>query len=483
MNRSSDFLGALAERAREQDSGILTVVRGKQRRLFCLREGRTLFVASNVLEEQLTAQLIEDGALEEGAAESLLAEARERKMQAVRLLRESGLWEDNTLRAAMARWIIRMAIDTLSWKDADASWRRGTPDLKDEITLPVEPIDLFRAVSTDTSVSIARIRGRLSPLNRHFSWTKASKQGGKTGPFDPAERYLLSVADGTRSAEQAVRQSGLNEESAWRALHTLVLAGWVEFKQVAREQVSAELEAFVVPRTGAALDDWLLQTASDNHYEVLKVESHATRDRIRLRYYAIAREMHPDRFRAAGMDTLVDRVEICFGRITEAYNTLDDSERRKEYDRELAEMSSKSERTPDDSASVAEQNHSHGKALVDRKRYQDALPFLKNAVEMSPDNPVFVLDYAETLVRNPRARAEAEQQLLRVLELDPTNARPLLLLGRLYQRSGHAEQAVSVLQEALRWDPNFTEASLSLNELGTIDAPRFSREGYRAVYD
>jgi curved DNA-binding protein CbpA len=483
MNRSSDFLDTLADRTRKQDSGILTVVRGKQRRLFCLRDGRVIFVASNVLEEQLTAQLIEDGTLQESAVESLLADARKKKMQAVRLLRESGLWEDSTLCAAMARWIIRMSIDTLSWKDPDASWRRGTPDLKDEITVPVDPIDLLRAVSTDTSISISRIRGRLSPLNRRFSWTEASKQGGKTGPLDPAERYLLSVADGTLSAEQAVRQSGLNEESAWRALHTLVLAGWVEFKQIARERGSTELDTFVVPRTEVDLDDWLLQTASDNHYEVLQLESHATRDQIRSRYYAIAREMHPDRFRAAGMETLVDRVEICFGRITEAYNTLDDAERRTEYDRELAEMSSKSEHAPDDSASVAEQNHSHGKALMDRKRYQDALPFLKNAVEMSPTNRVYVSDYAETLIRNPRARAEAEKQLLRLLELDPTNARPLLLLGRLYQRSGHAEQAASVLQEALRWDPNFTEASMTLNELGTIDAPRFSREGHRPVYN
>ncbi len=482
MSRGLDFLGKLAERARAEDSGILTVVRGKQRRLFCLREGKVIFVASNVLEEQLTTQLVEDGTLDTEAAESLLVEARKRKVQAARLLRESDTLEENTLFTAMARWIIRMTIETLPWSDAELTWKRGTPNLENEITIPVEPVDLFHAVSNSDSISLAHVRGRLSPLNRQFSWTSAAREGDGAQAFDPAERYLLSVADGTNSAEQAVHRSGPDEEAGWRALHTLVLAGLVEFKQVQREQVSAELESFVVPRTELALDDWLLQTASDNHYEILKVESRSTRDRIRLRYYAIAREMHPDRFRATGLENLVDRVEICFGRITEAYNTLDDPDRRKEYDRELEEMASKSQRAPDDSASVALQNHSHGKALADRKRYQDALPFLKNAVEMEPDNPLFVFDYAETLVRNPRARAEAEQQLLRVLELDPADARPLLLLGRLYQRSGHDEQAVSVLQEALRWDPNYTDAGLLLQELGPLDAPRFTREGYRAVY-
>ncbi len=62
--------------------------------------------------------------------------------------------------------------------------------------------------------------------------------------------------------------------------------------------------------------------SADTHYEVLGVEADATQDDIKAAYRRLSRQVHPDQ---GGSGAL-------FRRVTEAYETLSDPERRKAYD-------------------------------------------------------------------------------------------------------------------------------------------------------
>ena len=64
-------------------------------------------------------------------------------------------------------------------------------------------------------------------------------------------------------------------------------------------------------------------------------------------------------------------------------------------------------------------------------------------------------------------RKEAEQHLLKSIELDGMQAEPYLALGKLYISVNLPRRAETQLQEALRWDPENSEAQKLLRELGT----------------
>ena len=56
----------LAEQARDGTSGIFTASSGKLKRLFCLRDGRIAYAASNLIEEQFDEILVRDKLLQPG---------------------------------------------------------------------------------------------------------------------------------------------------------------------------------------------------------------------------------------------------------------------------------------------------------------------------------------------------------------------------------------------------------------------------------
>ena len=62
----------LAEQVRTAATGIFSATSGKLKRLFCLREGRIIFVASNMIEEQFEEVDAIEGNLDTLLARSLM---------------------------------------------------------------------------------------------------------------------------------------------------------------------------------------------------------------------------------------------------------------------------------------------------------------------------------------------------------------------------------------------------------------------------
>ena len=96
-----------------------------------------------------------------------------------------------------------------------------------------------------------------------------------------------------------------------------------------------------------------------DYYEVLEIDSSATDEEIRRAYRRLALRWHPDKC----LPEQRSEAEIQFKRIAEAYDCLQDPERRAYYDRygeigrsvELSEdMSSSQQRKTFDSAQVSQ---------------------------------------------------------------------------------------------------------------------------------
>ena len=76
------------------------------------------------------------------------------------------------------------------------------------------------------------------------------------------------------------------------------------------------------------------------HYELLDVPQTATKKEIKDAYYRLASEYHPDRYFRKDLGSFKQKMELVFGRITEAHDTLTRKQPREEYDAYLKTLQS-----------------------------------------------------------------------------------------------------------------------------------------------
>lgn len=196
-------------------------------------------------------------------------------------------------------------------------------------------------------------------------------------------------------------------------------------------------------------------------FEALGVTPESTADEVKEAYFALAKVWHPDRLppELTGVRTEVNTV---FARMSLAYQTLIDANRRKAYVTELA-----SQQDPEEQAQVA-------RVLDAASEFQKAEVMLKKgdlaiaeelalrAVKADPQNP----DY-DTLLAWVRAikPGTGHQEitlcvgvLSDVLRQHPDHQRALWYRGNLLKRIGNEDLAVDDFRKLLKLKPNSVDA-------------------------
>jgi tetratricopeptide (TPR) repeat protein len=114
---------------------------------------------------------------------------------------------------------------------------------------------------------------------------------------------------------------------------------------------------------------------------------------------------------------------------------------------------------------TANLNFQHAIARYQSGDLPGAIELMMNAVQMAPDNAFFHDQLATMLAINPRRRKEAENHLLRAIELEPQNPEWLIHLGLLYKTIGFSARAEAQFKKALSLDSNNQTARKELRAL------------------
>lgn len=107
-----------------------------------------------------------------------------------------------------------------------------------------------------------------------------------------------------------------------------------------------------------------------------------------------------------------------------------------------------------------------GQGAFARGALNDAIEQFRGAVEAVPDQQVYRINLAMTLLRAGRAE-KGEAELRRVLEIEPTSPDAHYYLGVLAEGLQESEAAEQHFAEALRWDPRHTRSLTRLAALLT----------------
>jgi tetratricopeptide (TPR) repeat protein len=447
----------LADAARRGSSGLLTARRGKLRRLICLRNGRLVHVASNVLEEQLEALLAKRGLLRAEELADLRKEAASGGAKPGTLLLRGSRIAPKTLYDLAVERTRELLHSTLEWQDGEFAFAAGRPQLEGELTvdLPLLPLLYEHAHGRPLDVVRAHLASSDARSIRTEHAAALQRDLGLEGPT----RGLLEMCDGFLGNADVLSRIGDARGAASRALYALHVVGALRF--AAKDEVPRGETVEAVTRE--ELLARLVYLDEGDHYAILGLNPQSPPEQVREAYYFLARRYHPDRYRAGELQDLLPQIEAFFTRVTEAYNILADPAQRRQYDEDVSVRSTAKPAEPQqDKAYLARQNYARGKLLVERKQLHEAVRFLENAIELDPLKPEYHLELGRLLARNPRRRDDAERLLVTAVERNPALLEGYRALAELLSRAGRLEEAAQRWEELLRWDPQDADALAAL---------------------
>lgn len=182
-----------------------------------------------------------------------------------------------------------------------------------------------------------------------------------------------------------------------------------------------------------------------DYYAVLGVAQNATSKQIRLRFLDLARERHPDRFQGDQKE----KAESDFQSITEAFNILMDSERRRQVDSQLAVSSA--DGVQSHSSEAARVYVSRGVKSLKSGELSQAIDNFEMATREDPENASGWFHLSSAYAQRPGGKIRAREAIAKACQIDSMNAVYLKAAGKAFDEAGIHAQAAKYYKEALDW--------------------------------
>jgi hypothetical protein len=453
----------LADHASAGGSGILRANRGKLRRLFCLRQGWLVFVASNLLEEQFDEYLVRSGTMSAGDRSEITVASKAKKKSVIAIALERRILSWSAVERGMEGMITNLLSSSLEWPDGSFTFEPGIPALEGEVTVKLSPIPMILRHVRTYPTSLDAVRVRIGPPDFKPATTAAGQR--VVSGIEPNEvmEHLLDHCDGESTVADLLARSPADENDTLRTLYGFLMLGVVDESGVKTATVrrARTQKALTEAEVRAVLE----RIDAPDLYAVLGVDRGASLDQIRRAYYGLARRYHPDHLRAGELRGYLEAMEQYFTRVTEAYNTLTHLDLRREYDDQLFAGKADQGQVEEQAAVLAHENFLRARVLIAKKKRADAVKFLENAIQIDPSKSIYHLELGKLLSGNPRRRDEAEQHLIQAKTIDPSSAEAYVSLGHLHAKRGQTDRAIAMYREALRWQADHVEARERLAEL------------------
>jgi len=296
--------------------------------------------------------------------------------------------------------------------------------------------------------------------------------------LDESEQLLLAAISKAVSAKDLLSQGGLSKPKAARALYALLVLGVIVC--VAPSPAAKQEQAIPIPQPEspeppseeqeilkqfeAEIRSFLELAGKATHYELLGVTAQSSPVQIKQSFHRLARRFHPDHH--MGRSEWVGLLQDLMGRLTEAYKTLADDEKRARYDKQLAERGAFSlgqgkteiQETLDECLTQAKQ-------CLGAHNFKGSIMWLRKCVEIAPDVAKYHAILARSLAAVQQYRQEAVKHFEKALELDAWNTSTYFQFAELYEVMQLPWRAVPLYRKILEIDPEHSKAMDRLQQL------------------
>jgi curved DNA-binding protein CbpA len=195
-------------------------------------------------------------------------------------------------------------------------------------------------------------------------------------------------------------------------------------------------------------------TELKDYYSILGVDRLASEAEIKQAYRKLAMKHHPDKNPEESKDGIAN---AAFQDINEAYHTLIDKTRRTQYNKALSEKAAgvQAHTVQDNQADMA---YRHGVEAYKANQFKRAVEYFRAAAKLNPKKAIYYDRLGIAIIKAGGPLEEAKMYCDKAIQMEMYNAEHYLSLGIIYQLAGMPEKAKEQYKEALKWDPNNTQA-------------------------
>jgi curved DNA-binding protein CbpA len=461
-------------------TGKLQLVLGQLERQLFFDGGQLVFAASSDPQDSLGDMMLRERALTQSEFEeaSALMQTGQRFGSAIT---EMGLYSVREVAAWVQRQLIQITASVLDYPACRYYFFQTLEkNVVPEIAIPV-PLGklLLEAVRRAQDLP-------LEPLAEDGElWVEVSPDPMlrfQAAELDEPERLLLGGVTGTVCAKEFLAQSGLGKDKAAHALYALLVLGIVVRvpqgaatveQPAAPSAATAPLPEPAAPRSEEAenqkqfeeeMRKLLELTEKATYYEMLGVTATSPPAEVKQSFHRLARKFHPDHH--MGQSEWIGVLQELMSRLTAAYKTLVDEEKRARYDQQLVSRGAFTlGQDKTESQQTVDECLGRAKDSLRAHNFAGSILWLRKCVEIAPDVAEYHAMLARSLAAVPQYRQEAICHFEKAIELDAWSTSVYLQFAELFEVMRLPWRAVPLYRKILEIDPAHRKASARLQEL------------------
>ncbi len=199
------------------------------------------------------------------------------------------------------------------------------------------------------------------------------------------------------------------------------------------------------------------------YYDILEVQRDASIHDIKKAYLQMVKHYHPDKYHSVPDNTLKEKLAKVSPFLNKAYDTLSNEAKRAEYDKTRFRMAQG--RTLDNDSIKPENQFRIGLDEFKKGNFQGSAELFSRAARLNPEKATYWGHLSLALSKIPRRKKEAEEAMLKAIEVDPYNVNYYMHLGIFYLNSGLRQRAIRQFETVLTLDSTNTKAHRELEKL------------------
>lgn len=473
---------------RQGFDGLLVLSRHRNEKRFSFERGAPVLAESNLASETLGAQLVDKGVLDRSAYERVCRHMKDKGCREGVAMLALELIGPKDLFLALKDQVRRRMVDCFGWPDGRFRIEPGSSRGQDAQAFRCDPLALAQE-GLEVHWTIERMaEGFASRLDRFVVPRDAFSKAVRRLKLSPEHAERIAALDGSRSLGAALGPA-FSTPRTLAALWVLDALGALEYRDVAVETKSAsggfdlDVEIAIEPTAGSAaasaspdraasaaaaravpeagdghaalrseIEKLRASLGEIDHYQILGIDPGAKPAAVKKAYFKAAKQYHPDTLARLGLEDLRHDASEVFARIAEAFEVLTDPDQRKDYDARL-----RGELTEADARRLAraETSYRKGEILLRMGDFVGALDYLRPAVEIWPDEPVYRSALGWALYKQPKSDpAAARPHLSEAVRLGPDDATAHMRLGMVLRAVGETAQAERMIATARSLQPD-----------------------------
>jgi hypothetical protein len=457
---------------RSKKTGILPIENGVFKSVY-IKNGDLVFSASKHEGDSLGSMLMREGRITSEQYSSAFTEMKEIRQRLGSVLVRLGYLSPQELVHAVRRQVEEIILSLFPLEEGRFSFQESSLPADEVITLKLSAANLIYQ-GIKRLDNIQRIQSELPSMDTILCFSPDPLDLFQNLHLDAAGKKIISCIDGSTTMKDVISLAGLDIPGAIRTILALLSIRMIETKNTRSSSIDTpgnDLEELLREATKETVDPGLKDMIDTMHrryetlgyYGVLGVKDYAPLPDIKKAYYVVAKKFHPDMHFHLEDDSLKDKLSDIFSYLYEAYATLSNPQKRKEYDRSLTLRPARLTSNQD----KAKGKYEDGKAALRRGNYPDAELLFGQAIYFDNTIADYHYFYGLSLMRLKKFR-DAEKAIVNALKHEPMNAQYLAELGFIYLELGFAKTAHGFFERSLKVSPDNARALEGLKRTRTL---------------